>query len=133
MAMAGLCREYGFWLGFLVLWEAARKYWSKSRRKKKQRLTMYERKCNYLRSEPHVQHTRMHLVKQVCRTREQRDEPTQPNTRRKERDLGSNQAPMRERLGGGVGCVFLAVFLAVSTLASRSGGVGNPFHSVPPF
>jgi hypothetical protein len=61
------------------------------------------------------------------------DERRQPNTRRKERDLGSNQAPMRERLGGREGCVFLAVFLAVSTSASRSRGVGNPFHSVPSF
>jgi hypothetical protein len=41
-----------------------------------------------------------------CRAREQavehesEDERRQPNTRRKERDLGSNQAPIRERLGG---------------------------------
>jgi hypothetical protein len=41
-----------------------------------------------------------------CRARrpavgqEWEDERRHPNTRRKERDLGSNQAPIRERLGG---------------------------------
>ena len=46
---------------------------------------------------------------------ENEDARRQQSMRRKERDLGSNQAPMREWLGRGVGCVFLAVFLAVST------------------
>jgi hypothetical protein len=41
----------------------------------------------------------------------------------KARDLGSNRpAPMRERLGGRVECVFLAVFLAVSNV-----GVAQPW------
>lgn len=60
-----------------------------------------------------------------------KDKQGQPNTRRKKCDLGSNQEPMRVRFGGGVGCVFLAVFLAVSTSASGSRGVSNRFHSVP--
>jgi hypothetical protein len=77
----------------------------------------------------------MNLAKHMKQVvgQESEDERRQPNTRRKERDLGSNQAPMRERLSGRVGCVFLAVFLAVSTSASPSRGVGNPFHSVPSF
>jgi hypothetical protein len=82
-----------------------------------------------------TQYTRMNPAEHAKQAvgQESEDEGRQPNTRRKERDLGSNQARMRERLGGGGGCVFLAVVLAASTSASGSRGVGNPFHSVPSF